>query len=127
MSTDTLHDAGKSTSGPLSHLTVLDLSRILAGPWTTQILADLGARVIKVESLTGDDTRRWGPPFLTRNAGEDGIEASDAAYFTCCNRNKESICIDFSKPEGAELIRKLARSADILVENFKVGGLKKYG
>ncbi|BES69576.1 CaiB/BaiF CoA-transferase family protein [Marinobacter nanhaiticus D15-8W] len=116
-----------SASGPLSHLTVLDLSRILAGPWTTQILADLGARVIKVESISGDDTRRWGPPFLTREAEDASIEGSDAAYFTCCNRNKESVCVDFSKPEGAELIRKLAGSADILVENFKVGGLKKYG
>jgi glutaryl-CoA transferase len=120
-------------AGPLSHLTVLDLSRILAGPWATQILADLGARVIKVESLNGDDTRRWGPPFLTRDTSDDSDdshdsrESPDAAYFTCCNRNKESVCIDFSKPEGAELIRKLACSADILVENFKVGGLKKYG
>ncbi|WP_148861408.1 CaiB/BaiF CoA transferase family protein [Marinobacter fonticola] len=116
--------------GPLSHLTVLDLSRILAGPWATQILADLGARVIKIESLIGDDTRRWGPPFLTRSSGsieDPSSGASDAAYFTCCNRNKESVCVDFSKPEGANLIRKLARSADILVENFKVGGLKKYG
>lgn len=113
--------------GPLSHLTVLDLSRILAGPWATQVLADLGARVIKIESPMGDDTRRWGPPFLTRDAAEDHVEASDAAYFTCCNRNKESVCVDFSKPEGAELVRKLAGEADILVENFKVGGLKKYG
>lgn len=116
-----------SSSGPLSHLTVLDLSRILAGPWTTQILADLGARVIKVESPAGDDTRRWGPPFLTRETDNGQTENADAAYFTCCNRNKESVCVDFSKPEGAELIRKLARTADILVENFKVGGLKKYG
>lgn len=117
-----------SKPGPLSHLTVLDLSRILAGPWATQILADLGARVIKIESLIGDDTRRWGPPFLTRDTENNHPpDASDAAYFTCCNRNKESVCVDFSKPEGADLIRKLARSADILVENFKVGGLKKYG
>ncbi|TBW58129.1 CoA transferase [Marinobacter halodurans] len=116
-----------SSSGPLSHLTVLDLSRILAGPWTTQILADLGARVIKVESPAGDDTRRWGPPFLTRETDDGQTENADAAYFTCCNRNKESVCVDFSKPEGAELIRTLAQSADILVENFKVGGLKKYG
>ncbi|MEQ5837514.1 CaiB/BaiF CoA-transferase family protein [Marinobacter sp. NFXS9] len=113
--------------GPLDHLTVLDLSRILAGPWTTQMLADLGARVIKVESPAGDDTRRWGPPFLTRQTEDGQTESSDAAYFTCCNRNKESVCVDFSKPEGAELVRKLAQSADILVENFKVGGLKKYG
>ncbi|WP_165856273.1 CaiB/BaiF CoA transferase family protein [Marinobacter sp. JSM 1782161] len=127
MSADASRDSDTPVPGPLSHLTVLDLSRILAGPWTTQILADLGARVIKVESLTGDDTRRWGPPFLTREADDDGVEASDAAYFTCCNRNKESVCVDFSRPEGAELVRKLARSADILVENFKVGGLKKYG
>lgn len=119
--------ADTAPKGPLSHLTVLDLSRILAGPWTTQILADLGARVIKVESLSGDDTRRWGPPFLTGESDDGQPQASDAAYFTCCNRNKESVCVDFSKPEGAELIRTLASAADIVVENFKVGGLKKYG
>lgn len=119
--------ATQTPSGPLSHLTVLDLSRILAGPWATQVLADLGARVIKIESLSGDDTRRWGPPFLSGESDEGQTQTSDAAYFTCCNRNKESVCIDFSKPEGAELIRTLAGSADIVVENFKVGGLKKYG
>ncbi|MGB0382239.1 MAG: CaiB/BaiF CoA transferase family protein, partial [Alphaproteobacteria bacterium] len=104
----------------LEGLTVLDLSRVLAGPWCTQTLADLGAEVIKVEKPgQGDDTRGWGPPFL------DGT--TDAAYFTCCNRNKHSVAIDFSTKEGSELVRKLAKNADILVENYKLGGLKKYG
>lgn len=104
----------------LEGLTVLDLSRVLAGPWCTQTLADLGAEVIKVEKPgQGDDTRGWGPPFL------EGT--TDAAYFTCCNRNKHSVAIDFSTKEGSELVRKLAKNADILVENYKLGGLKKYG
>jgi len=112
------------TPGALGHLKILDLSRILAGPWATQTLADLGADVIKVENPKGgDDTRRWGPPFTTNPDGSNG----DAAYFTACNRNKKSVTIDFSKPEGAELVRKLARDCDVVVENFKVGGLKKYG
>lgn len=101
---------------------MLDLSRVLAGPWSTQLLADLGATVIKVEALTGgDDTRKWGPPFLD---GPDGER--DAAYFTAANRNKQSVCIDFSTDEGADLVRRLAADADVLVENFKLGGLKKY-
>lgn len=112
------------TPGALGHLKILDLSRILAGPWATQTLADLGADVIKVENPNGgDDTRRWGPPFTTNPDGANG----DAAYFTACNRNKKSVTIDFSKPEGAELVRRLARDCDVVVENFKVGGLKKYG
>ena len=107
----------------LEGIKVLDLSRVLAGPWATQMLADLGADVVKVESVvTGDDTRSWGPPFITRADGSKG----EAAYFSCANRNKRSITIDFSKPEGASLIHTLSREADIIVENFKVGGLKKY-
>jgi len=107
----------------LEGIKVLDLSRVLAGPWATQMLAYLGADVVKVESVVaGDDTRSWGPPFITRADGSKG----EAAYFSCANRNKRSITIDFSKPEGASLIHTLSREADIIVENFKVGGLKKY-
>lgn len=113
-----------ANAGALSHVRVLDLSRILAGPWTGQLLGDLGADVIKVEAPGhGDDTRVWGPPFVTNADGSQG----DASYYTAANRNKRSIIVDFSKPEGAELIRKLAAKADVLVENYKVGGLKKYG
>lgn len=109
-----------TASGPLAGLKVLDLSRVLAGPWTTQILGDLGAEVIKVEQPgQGDDTRRWGPPFL-----DDG--SRDSAYYLCANRNKRSIAVDLSRPEGAELIRELAAQSDIVVENFRVGGLAKY-
>ena len=112
-------------AGALSHLKVLDLSRVLAGPWCTQILADLGADVIKVERPgAGDDTRHWGPPFLK---DADGNDTSQATYFTACNRNKRSITIDMAKPEGQALIRQMAASSDILVENFKVGGLAAYG
>jgi crotonobetainyl-CoA:carnitine CoA-transferase CaiB-like acyl-CoA transferase len=109
----------------LSDIRVLDLSRILAGPWATQNLADLGAVVVKVERPgTGDDTRHMGPPFLRApGSGEDG----DAAYFMCCNRGKQSVTIDFTRPEGQALVRKLAGQADVLVENYKVGGLRKYG
>ena len=108
-------------TGPLAGVRVLDLSRVLAGPWVGQLLADLGAEVIKVEQPgQGDDTRRWGPPFLA-----DG--SNDSAYYLCANRNKESIAVDIAKPEGAALIRKLAADSDILVENFRVGGLAKYG
>jgi crotonobetainyl-CoA:carnitine CoA-transferase CaiB-like acyl-CoA transferase len=111
--------------GALSHLKVLDLSRVLAGPWCTQMLADLGADVVKVERpKEGDDTRHWGPPFLKDAEGND---TDQAAYFTACNRNKRSITIDIAKPEGQALIRQMALSSDILVENFKVGGLKHYG
>jgi len=109
---------------PLAGIRVIELARILAGPWAGQLLADLGADVIKVENPDGgDDTRKWGPPFVT---GEDGTNLS-AAYFHACNRGKRSIAIDFATPEGAETIRKLAASADVLIENFKLGGLKKYG
>lgn len=109
-------------AGPLSGIRVLDLSRILAGPWATQCLADLGAEVIKVERPeVGDDTRTWGPPFF-----DDG-DKPVSAYFMCANRGKKSVTIDFTKPEGQALIRRLAEKCDILVENFKVGGLKKYG
>ncbi|MBC7916273.1 MAG: CoA transferase [Rhodoferax sp.] len=109
----------------LGHLKVLDLSRVLAGPWCTQMLADLGADVVKVEKPgDGDDTRHWGPPFLK---DADGNPTEHASYFTACNRNKRSITIDIAKPEGQEIIRKMALQSDILVENFKVGGLAHYG
>ena len=109
----------------LGHLKVLDLSRVLAGPWCTQMLADLGADVVKVEKPgDGDDTRHWGPPFLK---DEHGNATEHASYFTACNRNKRSITIDIAKPEGQEIIRKMALESDILVENFKVGGLAHYG
>ncbi len=109
----------------LSNIRVLDLSRILAGPWATQNRADLGAEVIKVERPgSGDDTRHMGPPFLHTAATN---EPGDAAYFMCCNRGKQSVTIDFSKPEGQALVRDLAADADVLVENYKVGALKKYG
>ncbi|MBN8551604.1 MAG: CoA transferase [Caulobacterales bacterium] len=110
--------------GPLTGVTVLDLSRVLAGPWATQVLADLGAEVIKVERPgAGDDTRQWGPPFTTQANGARG----DAAYFMAANRNKRSITVDMSKPDGADLLRRLAVRADVVVENFKTGGLAKYG
>jgi crotonobetainyl-CoA:carnitine CoA-transferase CaiB-like acyl-CoA transferase len=110
--------------GPLSGVTVLDLSRVLAGPWATQIFADLGAEVIKIERPgQGDDTRSWGPPFTTRPDGSPG----DAAYFFACNRGKRSVTVDMARPEGAAIIRALAEKADVLVENFKVGGLARYG
>jgi crotonobetainyl-CoA:carnitine CoA-transferase CaiB-like acyl-CoA transferase len=107
---------------PLEGIRVLDLSRVLAGPWCTQLLADLGADVIKVERPgSGDDTRHWGPPW--RGEGEARV----AAYFLSCNRGKKSAAIDFGQPEGAAVVRKLAGQADVLVENFKVGGLRKLG
>jgi formyl-CoA transferase len=111
--------------GPLSHLTVLDLSRVLAGPWCTQLLADLGATVIKIERPgSGDDTRAWGPPYLKDAQGRD---TSEAAYYLCCNRGKLSVAIDFTQPEGRRIVLDLARQSDVLVENYKVGGLAKYG
>ena len=110
----------------LAGIRVLDLSRVLAGPWSTQILADLGADVVKVEAPgRGDDTRAWGPPFLKGADGDDEIGTS--AYYLAANRNKRSIAVDFADPAGAALVRDLAASADIVIENFKVGGLKKYG
>ena len=111
--------------GALSHLKVLDLSRVLAGPWCTQMLADLGADVVKVERpVAGDDTRHWGPPFMP---DAEGQPTADATYFTACNRNKRSITIDMAHPDGQALIRQMALQSDILVENFKVGGLAHYG
>jgi formyl-CoA transferase len=118
-------DSTESKPGALSHLKVLDLSRVLAGPWCTQMLADLGADVIKVERpVAGDDTRHWGPPFLP---DAEGNATAQASYFAACNRNKRSITIDMAKAEGQALIRTLALQSDILVENFKVGGLTQYG
>lgn len=110
----------------LAGVRVLDLSRVLAGPWSTQILADLGADVVKVEQPgKGDDTRAWGPPFLTGADGQE--EIGESAYYLSCNRNKRSVAIDIADPQGAALIRDMAAKADVLVENFKVGGLAKYG
>jgi crotonobetainyl-CoA:carnitine CoA-transferase CaiB-like acyl-CoA transferase len=111
--------------GALSHVRVLDLSRVLAGPWAGQILGDLGADVIKVERPhKGDDTRAWGPPFLKDSEGRD---TSEAAYYLSANRNKQSVTIDFTRPEGQQLVRDLVAHSDILLENFKVGGLAAYG
>ena len=110
--------------GPLAGVRVLDLSRVLAGPWATQTLADLGAEVIKIERPgAGDDTRHWGPPFTTTTDGSKG----DAAYFLCANRGKKSVALDIATPEGAEAVRRLAATCDVVVENFKTDGLKKYG
>ena len=107
---------------PLAGIRVLDLSRVLAGPWATQTLADLGAEVIKVEQPgSGDDTRHWGPPW--HETGDEKV----AAYYLSANRGKRSVAVDFSTPEGADLVRKMACDADVLVENFRVGGLKKFG
>ena len=107
---------------PLQGIRILDLSRVLAGPWCTQLLADLGAEVIKIERPgAGDDTRHWGPPWFEDERGKV------AAYFLSANRGKKSAAIDFAQPEGAALVRKLAEQADVVVENFKVGGLKKFG
>ncbi|MEC7964791.1 MAG: CaiB/BaiF CoA-transferase family protein, partial [Pseudomonadota bacterium] len=108
-------------TAPLAGLKVVELARILAGPWAGQTLSDLGAEVIKVESPAGDDTRQWGPPFIERE------DDTTAAYFHSCNRGKASITVDFRTPEGQEQVRELVRDAAILIENFKVGGLAKYG
>lgn len=115
---------GSVTPGPLSGITVLDLSRVLAGPSCTQMLGDLGAEIIKVERPgVGDETRTWGPPFL-RDA--TGAETSESGYYLSANRNKRSVTINFARPEGAVLVRRLLDHADVLVENFKVGGLSEY-
>ena len=107
---------------PLDGIKVLDLSRVLAGPWCTQLLTDLGAEVTKIERPgAGDDTRHWGPPW--HGEGDRRV----AAYFLSCNRGKKSAAIDFSQAEGAELVRRLAAQADVVVENFRVGGLAKFG
>ncbi|MBZ9663913.1 CoA transferase [Pseudomonas sp. LMG 31766] len=112
-------------SGALSHIRVLDLSRVLAGPWAGQIFGDLGAEVIKVERPgSGDDTRHWGPPYIKDAEGSDSREA---AYFQSANRNKQSLTLDFTQPEGQRLVRELVAQCDVLLENFKVGGLAAYG
>ncbi|MGI9421808.1 MAG: CaiB/BaiF CoA transferase family protein [Hyphomicrobiaceae bacterium] len=112
-------------AGPLAGIRVVDLTRILAGPSCTQILGDLGADVIKIEMPgSGDDTRRWGPPFWVDEKGE---ATAESAYFSCANRNKRSMTVNISSPDGQELLRKLIAKADVLVENFKYGGLAKYG
>jgi|TARA_B100001094_G_scaffold254496_1_gene253242 crotonobetainyl-CoA:carnitine CoA-transferase CaiB-like acyl-CoA transferase len=108
-------------AAPLKGIKVVELARILAGPWAGQLLGDLGAEVIKVESEQGDDTRAWGPPFIERD------NDVSAAYFHGCNRGKKSITVDLSTSKGQERIKKLVKESDILIENFKVGGLKKYG
>lgn len=115
----------QSGTGPLAHVRVLDLSRVVAGPWASQILADLGADVIKIERPgSGDDTRSWGPPFLHDQAGQPG---GDSGYFLCVNRGKRSVTLDISQPEGQEIVRQLVRDCDIVLENFKVGTLARYG
>lgn len=112
-------------AGPLSHIRVLDLSRVLAGPWAAQNLADLGAEVIKVERPgTGDDTRGWGPPWLHDGAGR---ETHESAYYASVNRNKKSVTLDISKPEGQAIVGQLAAKCDVVIENYKVGTLKRYG
>ncbi|WP_129781857.1 CaiB/BaiF CoA transferase family protein [Peristeroidobacter soli] len=113
-----------NTAGPLSHIRVLDLSRIMAGPWASQILADLGADVIKVERPgAGDDTRAWGPPFLK---DEDGKATANSGYFLCVNRGKRSITLNLDTPEGQDIVRALAARSDVLLENYKVGTLQKF-
>ncbi len=119
----TFRDAKRA--GPLAHLRVLDLSRVLAGPWASQLLADLGAEVIKVERPgAGDDTRGWGPPWLRDREGRDTPES---AYFASANRGKRSVTVDLARPEGRELVRRLAARSDALLENHKVGGLARHG
>ena len=114
-----------TNTGPLKGLRILDMSRILAGPTCTQILGDLGADVIKIERPgAGDDTRKWGPPYVKDS---DGNDTSESAYYLCANRNKRSLTVDITKPEGQQIVRKLAAKCDVLIENYKVGGLKNYG
>ena len=120
-----MNTTSSTPTGALAGIKVLDLSRVLAGPWATQMLADLGADVVKVERpVAGDDTRHWGPPFLKDDEGNDTREA---CYFTACNRNKRSITVDMGHPEGRALLLRMAQEADVVVENFKTGGLKQYG
>ena len=112
-------------TAPLSHIRVLDLSRILAGPWAAQHLADMGAEVIKIERpVVGDDTRGWGPPFAVE---ADETRPGISAYFACANRGKKSCAVDLTKPEGQAIVRRLAETSDVVIENFKVGGLAQYG
>ncbi|MDH0773778.1 CoA transferase [Delftia tsuruhatensis] len=120
-----IHNTATQTAGALGHLRVLDLSRVLAGPWCTQNLADMGADVIKIEKPgEGDDTRHWGPPFFP---DAQGNPSDNAVYFAACNRNKRSVTVDMATAEGQRLIRELAMQSDVVVENFKTGGLKRYG
>ncbi|MGB5450075.1 MAG: CaiB/BaiF CoA-transferase family protein [Woeseiaceae bacterium] len=115
-------EVSQSMAAPLSNIRVLDMSRILAGPWAGQLLGDYGADVVKVERPGhGDDTRQWGPPWL------DGRAGGESAYFLCANRNKRSVTVDISRARGQQVIRELAASADVLLENYKVGSLKRYG
>lgn len=112
-------------SGALSRIRVLDLTRVLAGPWAAQTLADMGAEVIKIERPgCGDDTRGWGPPYLK---GEDGRDTKEAAYYLAANRGKQSVTVDISKPEGQQIIRQLAAASDVFLENYKVGDMARYG
>ena len=112
-------------AGPLSHLRVLDLSRVLAGPWASQNLADLGAEVIKIERpKVGDDTRAWGPPFLQ---DEEGIDTVETAYYLCANRGKKSVTLDIASDQGQSIVRSMVAQCDVVIENFKVGDLKRYG
>lgn len=112
-------------AGPLVGYRVLDLSRILAGPWLGQLLSDLGAEVWKIERPgTGDDTRQWGPPFLKDG---DSNDTTESAYFLSANRGKHSICVDIATEEGSEIVRSLAQQADIVIENYKVGDMRRYG
>src|SRR6476660_1979480 len=112
-------------AGPLSHIRVLDLSRIMAGPWAGQVLADLGADVIKIERPgVGDDTRSWGPPYLK---DEHGRDSSEAAYYLAANRGKRSVTVDSASAKGQAIVRELALQSDVVLENYKVGQLKKYG
>src|SRR5581483_1957262 len=112
-------------AGPLGHIRVLELSRVLAGPWAAQTLADLGAEVIKVEKpKTGDDTRSWAPPYARTR---DGSQSTETAYFLSTNRGKRSVTVDLAHPEGQRLVRALAGWSDVVIENFKVGGLARYG
>ena len=111
--------------GALSHVRVLELSRVLAGPWASQLLADLGAEVVKIERPgAGDETRGWGPPWLT---APDGAETRESAYFACTNRGKKSVTVDFARPEGQAIVRRLAERSDVVLENFKVGSLSRLG
>ncbi|EPP9092529.1 CaiB/BaiF CoA transferase family protein, partial [Acinetobacter baumannii] len=111
--------------GALNGIRVLDLSRVLAGPWCGQILADLGAEVIKIERpKVGDDTRSWGPPWMKDDSGQD---TQEAAYYQSTNRNKLSVAIDIANPDGQELIKALIQDTDVVIENYKAGSLKKYG
>ncbi|MDQ3271235.1 MAG: CoA transferase, partial [Pseudomonadota bacterium] len=120
-----MNSAAEMRPPPLTGVRVLDLSRVLAGPWAGQLLADLGADVVKVEKPgSGDDTRAWGPPYLKDASGRD---TTAATYFLCANRNKRSVAIDIATPQGQAQVHALAQQADVLLENFKVGGLKRYG